>query len=56
VHLVDDEYDHGEILGQRRVPVRPGDDVAALAARVFAAECQLYPAVLARLAAEITGD
>jgi formyltetrahydrofolate-dependent phosphoribosylglycinamide formyltransferase len=53
VHLVDDEYDHGRILGQKTVPVLPGDDVAALAARVFAAECELYPQVLSRLAADL---
>jgi len=53
VHLVDDEYDHGRILGQKKVPVLPGDDVAALAERVFAAECELYPRVLSRLAADL---
>jgi phosphoribosylglycinamide formyltransferase-1 len=50
VHLVDDVYDHGRILAQSRVPVRPGDDVHILADRVFAAECDLYPRVLAKLA------
>lgn len=54
VHLVDGEYDHGRILGQKKVPVLPGDDVAALASRVFAAECDLYPRMLAELAAEIS--
>lgn len=53
VHLVDDVYDNGRILDQKKVPVLPGDSVADLAARVFAAECELYPAVLARLAAEL---
>jgi len=53
VHLVSDQYDQGRILGQSRVPVQPGDDVQSLAARVFAAECDLYPAVLADLAAEL---
>ncbi|MDX2472866.1 MAG: formyltransferase family protein [Candidatus Krumholzibacteria bacterium] len=53
VHLVDEVYDNGQILGQQEVSVMPGDDVAALAARVFAAECELYPAVLARLVADI---
>lgn len=43
VHLCDDEYDHGTILLQQRVPVLPGDTVATLAARVFAAECEAYP-------------
>lgn len=49
VHLVSDQYDEGMILGQRRVAVLPGDDVHTLAARVFEAECELYPEVLAGL-------
>ncbi len=53
VHLVDDRYDSGRILAQRRVPVLPHDDVGSLAARVFAAECELYPEVLAQLARDI---
>ncbi len=53
VHLVDDQYDTGRILGQQIVPVFPDDDVDSLASRVFAAECELYPRVLANLAAEI---
>lgn len=56
VHRVDDRYDHGEILAQSEVPVRPGDDVHTLAARVFEAECELYPAVLANLARELDGE
>lgn len=46
VHLVDNEFDHGPVLGQRTVPVCPGDTAELLAARVFEAECQLYPAVI----------
>ncbi len=53
VHHVDDEYDHGRVIAQGRVPVEPGDDVHTLADRVFAAECDLYPRVLADLAREI---
>lgn len=56
VHLVDDRYDHGGILGQREVAVLPGDDVHSLADRVFAAECELYPEVLARLVQDLSGD
>jgi phosphoribosylglycinamide formyltransferase 1 len=51
VHLVDDEYDHGEVLVQRRVPVLPGDDAHALADRVFQAELEAYPEAI-RLIAE----
>jgi len=50
VHLVSDEYDKGRILAQSRVPVQAGDTVETLAARVFEAECELYPRVLADLA------
>ena len=51
VHEVTAELDDGPILGQARVPVRPGDTPEVLAARVLAAEHRLYPAVLARVAA-----
>jgi phosphoribosylglycinamide formyltransferase 1 len=46
VHAVTADLDAGPILGQARVPVRPGDTEATLAARVLAAEHRLYPAVL----------
>ena len=50
VHLVNEHYDEGRILAQQRVPVLADDDEHALAARVFAAECELSPRVLADLA------
>jgi formyltetrahydrofolate-dependent phosphoribosylglycinamide formyltransferase len=49
VHLVTEALDDGPILGQAEVPVLPGDDAAALAARVLIEEHKLYPAVLADL-------
>ncbi len=51
VHLVDDEYDHGPIVLQRRVPVHSDDTPESLAARVFAAECDAYPEAI-RVVAE----
>jgi len=50
VHLVDEEYDRGQILGQARVPVLPGDTPDRLAARVLAAEHRLLPAVVLKAA------
>jgi len=50
VHYVDDQYDHGEVISQRSVPVEEGDTAESLATRVFEAECELYPEVIARLA------
>ncbi|MCC6705306.1 MAG: phosphoribosylglycinamide formyltransferase [Thermomicrobiales bacterium] len=47
VHLVDNEYDHGPVLAKAIVPVMPDDTTEALAARVFAAECRLYPQAIA---------
>ncbi len=51
VHLVTEELDGGEVLGQARVPIVAGDDADSLAARVLAAEHRLYPHVLAEFAA-----
>ncbi|QFY44687.1 phosphoribosylglycinamide formyltransferase [Candidatus Methylospira mobilis] len=51
VHLVDGEYDHGEILAQRKVPVLPDDTPETLAQRVLNVEHQLYVDTLAELAA-----
>ena len=47
VHLVSDELDGGEVLGQASVAILPDDTVQTLAARVLLAEHQLYPRVLA---------
>ena len=49
VHLVTEALDDGPILAQAEVPVLPGDDEAALAARVLREEHILYPAALAEL-------
>lgn len=49
VHLVTEEYDRGPILGQRRVPVLPGDTPELLQQRVLAVEHQLYAEVLRRI-------
>jgi phosphoribosylglycinamide formyltransferase 1 len=51
VHLVDEVYDRGAILGQARVPVLPGDDPETLAARVLDAEHRLLPAAVLAAAA-----
>lgn len=50
VHFVTAELDGGPVVAQAAVPVLPGDDEAALAARVHQAEHRLYPQVLAWLA------
>jgi phosphoribosylglycinamide formyltransferase 1 len=51
VHLVDEVYDHGTIILQKKVPVLPGDSPDDLANRVLAVEHELYPEVLRRIAA-----
>jgi phosphoribosylglycinamide formyltransferase 1 len=42
VHLVDEHLDHGPIVVQRTVPVLPGDDEHALAARILEQEHIAY--------------
>ena len=47
VHLVTEDLDAGEVLGQIAVAIRPGETADSLAERVRIAEHQLYPRVLA---------
>ncbi|GJQ29887.1 MAG: phosphoribosylglycinamide formyltransferase [Phycisphaerae bacterium] len=47
VHLVDDAFDTGPILLQRRCTVLPTDTAQSLADRVFLEECRAYPLALA---------
>ena len=46
VHVVTEELDAGEVLGQVEVPIEPGDTPESLEQRVLAAEHLLYPSVL----------
>jgi phosphoribosylglycinamide formyltransferase 1 len=46
VHYVTEELDGGPVILQARVPVLPGDDVAALSARVHQQEHIIYPQVI----------
>lgn len=46
VHLVNAELDGGEVLGQAKVAILPGDTAETLAKRVLIAEHQLYPRIL----------
>jgi phosphoribosylglycinamide formyltransferase-1 len=50
VHFADNEYDHGPIIHQEKVPVLDDDTPESLAARVFEAEKRAYPHVLRMLA------
>lgn len=51
VHVVTEGVDEGPVLGQARVPIRPGDTPETLAERVKAAEHALYPQTLAAFVA-----
>jgi phosphoribosylglycinamide formyltransferase-1 len=46
VHVVTEELDAGEVLGQVEVAIEPGDTPQSLEERVLAAEHLLYPIVL----------
>jgi phosphoribosylglycinamide formyltransferase 1 len=56
VHLVDEEYDHGEIIAQHEIPVRPGDSVEDLQRRVTEAEPAFFVNVLKTLARQAGSD
>ncbi len=49
IHFVNEHYDEGSIIAQIRVPTAGLADPEAIASRVFAGECRLYPEVLDRL-------
>lgn len=50
VHIVDEIYDHGRILGQSIVPVFPDDTPETLAERVLEQEHRLYPEIIGKIA------
>ena len=59
VHFVDDLFDHGPVILQRRVDVLPDDTAETLAARVFTEECLALPQAIRQLkhqALESSGD
>src|SRR6516162_5560777 len=49
VHYVDEQIDHGQILGQKEVKILPNDTAESLHARIQILEHELYPAVIAKL-------
>ena len=51
VHFVDDEFDHGPLIAQWRIPVYERDTPESLAARVLKAEHIVYPRVVEMVAA-----
>ena len=53
VHLVVEEVDSGEILGQAKMAILSGDTADSLAERLLTLEHSLYPACLEKLARSI---
>ena len=49
VHEVDEEYDHGATLIERRCAVLPGDSKESLAERVYREELAAYPQAIAMM-------
>ncbi len=59
VHFVDETLDGGPIIGQRTVPVLPGETEESLAAKILNEEHQLYAEVVAQIVSgqiEVVGD
>ncbi|HET7633043.1 MAG TPA: phosphoribosylglycinamide formyltransferase [Gemmatimonadaceae bacterium] len=51
VHFVDEHFDHGAIIAQWAIPVRPDETAETLAVRVLQVEHVLYPRVVQALVA-----
>ena len=43
VHMVDEEFDHGPVVAQWKIPVLPGESAESLAERVLEVEHIVYP-------------
>lgn len=54
VHEVDEEYDHGATLVERRCPVLAGDTADSLADRVYREELAAYPQAIAMMLERLT--
>lgn len=46
VHLVDEEMDHGPIIVQEALPIKPGERESALVRRIHRLEHRLYPTAI----------
>jgi phosphoribosylglycinamide formyltransferase 1 len=55
VHLVDELYDHGRIVLQKKVPVFRADTPETLAARVLDIEHEIYPLAVKQFIEETSG-
>jgi phosphoribosylglycinamide formyltransferase 1 len=55
IHLVNEEYDSGDILFQARCPILPCDEPETVAERVHALEYQYYPEVIKKFILEKLG-
>jgi phosphoribosylglycinamide formyltransferase-1 len=53
VHLVDDEYDHGAVVAQIRLPVDPGDTAESIERKVMDAEPKLFLETLQKIASGV---
>jgi phosphoribosylglycinamide formyltransferase-1 len=49
VHYVDEQVDHGQILGQKEVKILPNDTPETLHARIQVVEHELYSAIIGQL-------
>lgn len=56
VHLVNEEYDEGPILAQRKVPVKADDTAESLSRRILREEHKLLPMVVGKLAKQINSN
>jgi phosphoribosylglycinamide formyltransferase-1 len=55
VHYVDEKIDHGDVIAQRRVPVKSDDTPESLHARIQEVEHALYSEALEQVVRELRG-
>lgn len=55
VHYVDEQYDHGSVILQKKVPVLPADTPETLAKRVHPIEYEIYPKAIQLVLEKLAG-
>lgn len=55
VHYVDEQYDHGSVILQKKVPVLPADTPERLAERVHPIEYEIYPKAIKLVLEKLAG-
>lgn len=53
IHYVNEDYDEGEIIFRKKIPILPGDTPESIAERIHKLEHEHFPKVIEKLVREL---